>query len=62
MKSCLTKAIYERSEWFVLFLSDAQEGYGGSLMCAAAGEIDGEHVGEEVETVDGVRRKGCEPF
>jgi len=61
-KSCLTKAIYERSEWFVLFLSDAHEGYGGSLVWAAAGEIGGEHVGEDVETVDGVRQKGCEPF
>jgi len=61
-KSCLTEAIYERSEWFALFLSDAQEGDGGSLVRAAANEMGGEHVGEDVETVDGVRRKGCEPF
>jgi len=28
----------------------------------AASEMGGEHVGEDIETVDGVRRKGCEPF
>jgi len=54
--------ICERSEWIILFLSDAQEGDGGSLVWAAAGEMGGEHVGEDVETVDRVRRKGCEPF
>jgi len=32
MKSCFTKAIYEHFEWFVLFLYDAQEGDGGSLV------------------------------
>jgi len=31
-------------------------------MWVAAGEMGGEHVGEDVETIDGVRRKGCEPF
>jgi len=61
-KSCLTEAIYERSEWFVLFLLDAHEGDGGSLVWAAAGEMGGEHVREDVETVDGIRRKGGEPF
>jgi len=61
-KSCLTQAIYERSKWFVLFLPDAQEGDGSSLVWAAAGEMGGEHVGEDVEIVDGIRRKGGEPF
>ena len=61
-KSCLIEAIYERSEWFALFLFDAQEGDSGSLVRAVASEMGGEHVGENVETVDGVRRKGCEPF
>jgi len=31
-------------------------------MWAVAGEMGGEHVGEDVKIVDGVRRKGCEPF
>jgi len=31
-------------------------------MWASVGEMGGEHVGENVETVDGVRQKGCEPF
>ena len=54
--------ICERSEWIILFLSDAQEGDGGNLVRAAASEMGGEHVGEDVETIDGVRRKGCETF
>jgi len=29
---------------------------------AAASEMGGEHVRKDVETVNGVRRKGCEPF
>jgi len=61
-KSCLTEAIYERSEWFALFLSIAQEGFCGSLVWTVASEMGGEHVGKNIETVDGVRRKGCEPF
>jgi len=61
-KSCFTEVIYERSEWFALFLSDAQERDVGSLVRAGASEMGGEHVGEDVETADGVRRKGCEPF
>jgi len=61
-KGYLTEAIYERSEWFALFLSDAQEGYGGSLVRAAASEMGGKHVRKDVKTVDGVRRNGCEPF
>jgi len=61
-KSCLTEAIYERSEWFALFLSNAQEGDCGSLVWTAASEMGGEHVGKNIEAVDGVRRKGCEPF
>ena len=61
-KGCLTKVVNERSEWFALFLSNAQEGDCGSLMWAAASEIGGEHVGESVEAVDGVGWKGCEPF
>jgi len=51
-KSRFTEAINERSEWFVWFLSDAQEGYGGGLMGTAAGKVGGKHVGEDVETVD----------
>jgi len=31
-------------------------------MWAAASEMGGEHVGKDVETVYGVRQKGCEPF
>jgi len=31
-------------------------------MWAAAGEMGGEHVGEDVEIVYGVRWTGCEPF
>jgi len=61
-KSCLTEAIYERFEWFALFLSDAQEGDYGSLVWPAASEMGGEHVKKDVETVDGVRQKSCEPF
>ena len=61
-KSCLTKAIYERSEWFALFLSNAQEGDRAGLVWAAASEVCGEHVREDVEPIDGVRWKGCEPF
>ena len=61
-KSCLTDAIYECSKWFALFLSNAQEGDGGSLVRVAANEMVGEHVRKDVETVDGVRWKGCEPF
>ena len=61
-KSYFTEAIYERSEWFALFLFNAQEGDCGGLVWAAASEVGGEHVGEDVETVDGVRWKGCEPF
>ena len=61
-KSCLTKAICERSERFALFLSNAQEGDCGSLVWAAASKMGGKHVRKDVETVDGVRLKGCEPF
>ena len=61
-KSCLTDAIYERSEWFPLFLSNAQEGDCGSLVWTATSEMGGEHVGKDVEIVDRVRWKGCEPF
>jgi len=61
-KGCLTEAIYERSEWFALFLSNAQEGDDGSLVWMAASKMGGEHVGKDVEAVNGVRRKGCEPF
>jgi len=61
-KSCLIEAIYECSEWFTLFLSNAQEGDCGSLVWMAASEMGGEHVGKDVETVGEVRRKGCEPF
>jgi len=51
-KSCFTEVIYECFEWFVWLLSDAQEGYGGSLMWTVVGKVGGEHVGEDVETVD----------
>jgi len=51
-KSCFTEAIDERSELFVWFLSDAQEGYGDGLMGTVAGKVGGKHVGEDVETVD----------
>jgi len=61
-KSCLTEAIYEHSEGFALFLSNAQEGDCGSLVWAAASKMGGEHVRNYVETVNGVRWKGCEPF
>ena len=61
-KSCLIEAIYERSQWFTLFLPNAQEGDCGSLVWTAASKMGGEHVGKNVEAVDGVRRKGCEPF
>jgi len=44
MKSCLTEAIYERFEWFALFLSYAQEGDCGSLVWTAANKMGGEHV------------------
>jgi len=61
-KSCLTEAIYERSEWFALLLSNAQEGDCGSLMWAVASEMGGEHMGESVKAVDGVGWKSCEPL
>jgi len=61
-KSCLTEAIYERSEWFTLFLSNAQKGDCGSLVWMATNKMGGEHMGESVEVVDGVRWKGCAPF
>jgi len=61
-KSCLTEAIYERSEWFALILSNAQERDCGSLVWTAASEMGGEHVRKDDETVDGVRWEGCEPF
>ena len=61
-KSCLTETIYERSEWFALFLSNAQEGDCGSLVWTVANKMGEEHVGKNVEAVDEVRRKGCEPF
>jgi len=61
-KSCLTEAIYERSEWFALLLSNAQEGDYGSLVWTAANEMGGEHVGKNIKAFDGVRWKGCEPF
>ena len=61
-KSCLTEVIYERSEGFAWFLSNAQEGDCGSLVWAAASKMGGEHVRKDVETVNGVRWKGCEPF
>jgi len=44
-KSCLTEAIYERSEWFALFLSNAKKGDCGSLVWTAASEMGGEHMG-----------------
>ena len=61
-KRCLTEAIYECFEWFALFLSNAQEEDCGSLVWTAASEMGGEHVGKNVETVNGVGQKGCEPF
>jgi len=61
-RAALGEAIYERSEWFALFLSNAQEGDCGSLMWTVASEMGGEHMRERVEAVDGVRWKGCEPF
>jgi len=61
-KSCLTEAIYERFEGFALFLSNAQEGDCGSLVWAATSKMGGEHVRKDVETVNGVRWKACEPF
>jgi len=51
-KGDFTKAIDERSKWFIRFLSDTQEGYGGGLMGTASGEVGGKHVGEDVETID----------
>jgi len=62
VKSCLTEVIYERSEWFALFLSNAQEEDCGSLVWTAASKMGGEYVGKNVETVDGVGQKSCEPF
>ena len=53
-KSYFTEAIYERSEWFALFLSNAKEVDCGSLVWAAASEIGREHMGESIEAVDGV--------
>ena len=61
-KSCLTEVVYERSEWFVVFLSNAQKGDYGSLVWTATSEMGGEHMGESIEDVDGVGWKGCEPF
>jgi len=61
-KSCLTKAIYERSELFALFLSNAQEGDCSSLVWTTTSKMGGEHVGKNVEIIDEVRRKSCEPF
>jgi len=61
-KGCLTETINEHSEWFALFLSNAQEGDCGSLVWAAASEMGGENMGESVEVIDGVGWKGCEPF
>ena len=61
-KSYLTEAIYERSEWFALFLSNAQERDCDSLVWTAANNMGGEHVGKNIEVVEGVRQKGCEPF
>jgi len=43
-KSHLTEAIYKRSEWFALFLSNAQEGDFGSLVWTVASKMGGEHV------------------
>ena len=60
--SCLTESVYEHSEWFALFLSNAQEGDCGSLVWTAASEMGGEHMRKDVKTVDGVRLEGCEPF
>ena len=54
-KGSLTEAIYERSEWFALFLSNAKKGNCGSLVWTAASEMGGKHMGEGVEAVDGVR-------
>ena len=51
-KGGFAEAIDERSEWFIGFLSDAQEGYDGGLMGTAAGKVGGKHVGEDVETID----------
>jgi len=42
--SCFTEAIYERSKWFALFLSNGQEGDCGSLVWTAANKMGGEHV------------------
>jgi len=50
----LAEAVNESLQRLVLFLSDAEEREGCGLMWAAADEVSSEHVGEGVETVDGV--------
>jgi len=61
-KGNLTEAINKSPERLILFLSHAKKGDGCSLMWAAASEVSGEHVGEGVEVIDGVWRKGGKPF
>ena len=61
-KGSLTEAVNESLERLVLFLSDAKKGDGCSLMWAVAGKVSGKHVGEGVEAVDGVWRKGGKPL
>jgi len=62
VKGSLAEVINESLKHLVLFMSDAKKGDGCSLMWAAASEVSGEHVGEGVEAVDGVWRKGGKPF
>jgi len=61
-KGNLTEAVNESLKCLILFLSDAKKGDSCSLMWAVAGEVSGKHVGEGVEAVDRVRRKGGKPF
>jgi len=61
-KGCFAETIDECSEWFTLFLPDAQEGDRSALMWSAASEMGWEHMGKSVEVVDGIGWKGCEPF
>jgi len=61
-KVSLTEAVNESPEHLVLFLSDAEKCDCCSLMWAAAGEVNGKHVGEGVKAIDGVWRKGGKPF
>jgi len=61
-KGSLTETVNESPERLMLFLSDAKKGDGCSLMWATTGEVSGKHVGEGVEAVNGVWRKGGKPF